>query len=73
MTIESAADREYAWIVGKDNPNQEWILSQRDVWYRNPFYTGPKGPNPEDSIENGDCLTELEEFIMSHELVKQYH
>jgi hypothetical protein len=25
-----------------------WILSDRDVWYRNPFYTGPLERHPED-------------------------
>ena len=25
-----------------------WILSDRDVWYRNPYYTGPPQRHPED-------------------------
>jgi hypothetical protein len=25
-----------------------WILSDRDVWYANPAYTGPPVPHPED-------------------------
>jgi hypothetical protein len=24
-----------------------WILSDRDVWYRNPYYKGPAQPHPE--------------------------
>jgi hypothetical protein len=45
---EGDADREYARAVGCENQDQEWILSDRDCWYRNPFYTGPKGRHPED-------------------------
>jgi hypothetical protein len=41
------ADREYARNVGQENPDQCWILSDRDVWYRNPSYRGPIQPHPE--------------------------
>lgn len=36
------ADRAYAHIVGAGQPNRAWILSDRDVWYANPAYRGPK-------------------------------
>jgi hypothetical protein len=42
------ADSEYARNVGAERPEQAWILSDRDVWYANPAYTGPKVPHPED-------------------------
>ena len=45
---EAEADREYAYNVGMDEPERAWILSDRDVWYPNPFYTGPKVPHPDD-------------------------
>ncbi|CAM2927767.1 MULTISPECIES: hypothetical protein [Acetobacteraceae] len=48
MSHESLADREYARNVGHDNPERAYILSDRDVWYRNPAYTGPELPHPED-------------------------
>lgn len=49
MATESQADYEWAHNVGRDNPDREWVLSDRDVWYRNPFYTGkPTGRHPED-------------------------
>ena len=48
MSIESDADREYATNVGRDRRDSAWILSDRDVWYRNPFYRGPPQPHPED-------------------------
>jgi hypothetical protein len=25
----------------------QWILSDRDCWYKNPFYVGPDQPHPE--------------------------
>jgi hypothetical protein len=45
---ESEADYEYARNVGEDNPEKAWILSDRDVWYRNPAYKGPPVPHPEE-------------------------
>lgn len=44
------ACREYAQNYGKDHPNKEWILTDFDVWVRNPHYTGEPGPHPEDLI-----------------------
>lgn len=44
---EGEADREYAYNVGREYPERAWILSDRDVWYANPFYHGPAVPHPE--------------------------
>lgn len=41
-------DREGAREGGRENPDRAWILSDRDVWYRNPFYQGPPVRHPED-------------------------
>jgi hypothetical protein len=41
-------DREFASRKGAEHPEQAWILSDRDVWYANPAYTGPRVPHPED-------------------------
>lgn len=41
------ADLEYATNVGAQRPDLAWILSDRDVWYRNPYYSGPPVPHPE--------------------------
>lgn len=49
---ESEADAEYVRNVGHDSPEREWILSSRDCWYRNPWYTGTPGRHPED---DSDC------------------
>lgn len=50
MFYEALADLEYAHNVGMDNTDRPWILSDRDVWYRNPFYNGPAVPHPESDI-----------------------
>ena len=56
LATESQADYEYIRNVGQDRPQQAWILSDRDVWYENPFYCGPKVPHPEDyEYEEQDC------------------
>lgn len=47
MSHEQEADREYARNVGADHPDRAWILSDRDVWYPNPYYVGPVVPHPE--------------------------
>jgi hypothetical protein len=48
MATEAQADAEYARNTGYDRPEQAWILSDRDVWYPNPFYKGIPQPHPED-------------------------
>lgn len=40
--------REFAENAGMDNPDKEWLLDDRDVWVKNPYYSGPSGPHPED-------------------------
>jgi hypothetical protein len=53
---EAEADREYAHWAGEANHDRPWILSDRDVWYANPFYTGPAVPHPEDDIYEKEDL-----------------
>jgi hypothetical protein len=45
-------DREEAINGARWNNNwkDEYILSDRDVWYRNPLYCGPEGLHPEDDM-----------------------
>lgn len=47
---EAEADQEYALWAGSQDTQRAWILSDRDVWYANPYYTGPRVPHPEDDI-----------------------
>ena len=56
MSFEALADAEYAHNFGMDHDDRPWILSDRDVWYRNPFYTGPVAPHPEDDIYSREDL-----------------
>jgi hypothetical protein len=47
-TVDDAM-REYAWTVGQypRHLKSQWILTDYDVWVRNPHYTGPSQPHPE--------------------------
>jgi hypothetical protein len=42
------ADAGLAAAVGSERPDRAWVLSDRDVWYRNPYYQGLPVPHPED-------------------------
>lgn len=42
------AEQEHVNAIGHDNHERAWICSDRDAWYPNPFYTGPRMPHPED-------------------------
>lgn len=57
---EAEADAEYVFNVGADYPERAWILSNRDVWYRNPAYVGPAVPHPEDEpYEDADVTSSV--------------
>ena len=45
---DAAWDRAEARELGAENPERAWICTDRDVWHKNPFYTGPAVPHPED-------------------------
>ena len=69
LATEAEADAEYARNVGAERPEQAWILSDRDVWYRNPAYTGPAVPHPEDyDPAYDDEVTDLPETEGDHDL-----
>ena len=50
--------REYARNAGSDRPKNPWILTPWDTWERNPYYSGPEAPHPEnpefDSNQDND-------------------
>lgn len=56
LAAEAEADREWAHNVGRERPGEAWILSDRDAWYRNPFYVGPPVPHPEDDDPDSECF-----------------
>ena len=36
-----------ARIDGHKRPERAWILTDQDVWVKNPYYIGPAVPHPE--------------------------
>ena len=43
------AHAEMIQIFGSEKPEREWILTDYDVWVRNPYFTGtPTAGHPED-------------------------
>lgn len=48
------AMREYAANIGDDPRYIEraWILTDYDVWVKNPHYAGPPQPHPEDDADD---------------------
>ena len=49
FTYASDADWDHAAAreIGATDVETAWILTDRDVWYRNPFYKGPAVRHPE--------------------------
>jgi len=39
---------EYARNAGQDQPDRCWLLDPRDVWVRNPHFTGTDTTHPDD-------------------------
>ena len=72
-----AHDKRQAQFDGERYPNHEWILSPRDVWYRNPFYTGkPTGRHPEDGLDDEIAQYKLKKsykFKKGHAEVRTYY
>ncbi len=68
-TLMRESDRTYAYGLGSDRPNVAWILSDRDVWYANPCYIGPKVGHPEDYADMDDWqIPPVPAFVSSHKL-----
>jgi len=47
-------DRADALQLGEEQPGQAWVLTDRDVWHANPYYTGPALPHPEDEYAQAE-------------------
>jgi len=49
--VDYLTDAEYdqaeVELLASDYPERAWLSSSRDVWYPNPYYTGPPVPHPE--------------------------
>lgn len=46
---KSEACREFAHNYGSMHPEKAWVLTDFDTWERNPYYSGPAVPHPEDN------------------------
>ena len=40
-------DAHEARALGAEDPEAPWVLTGRDTWYPNPYYTGEPMPHPE--------------------------
>ena len=47
-TPQQEAHAEMTQIFGMENPDSQWILTDYDVWVKNPYYHGPEQQHPED-------------------------
>ncbi len=56
MMTQSDHDNHEAQVLGETHPERAWILTDRDVWHRNPYYTGPAQPHPEDDCHEPDPI-----------------
>lgn len=54
LATMAEADDEYVRNVSHERSDEAWILSDRDVWYRNPAYKGPPVRHPEDDVSDYD-------------------
>ena len=75
----STAEIDYhdAMAYGEQHPEIEWILSDRDVFYRNLFYSGVRTPHPYD-LDNEDDEERIDDVLRQHNFItalpiKQYH
>jgi hypothetical protein len=37
----------YLGAANRNDTTSDWLLSDRDVWYPNPYFVGVRGPHPE--------------------------
>lgn len=47
LATPAMAMAEHARNVGDLQPDRQWLLTDYDVWVRNPHYTGPDQGHPE--------------------------
>ena len=67
LATPSEACKEYARNYGSDRPERAWILTDFDTWERNPFYSGPKVPHPEDDYYGDEPSDESVEVFEPQE------
>ena len=60
--FRAAHDQAIAAQGAKDK-EVEWILSDRDVWARNPYYSGPRGRHPEDDYPEENAPAQRQRIV----------
>jgi hypothetical protein len=48
LATDEEACTEYAFNVGRDRLDRQWILTNYDTWVQNPYYKGPPQRHPEE-------------------------
>lgn len=72
LATTAEADAEYATNAGASRPDVAWILSDRDVWYRNPAYKGIPEQHPEhETIDFNDWPHVVWVFGSTYQLIKK--
>ena len=66
------AVREWAWVVGAEHLDCQWLLSDYDTWERNPHYTGPAQRHPEDYLIDEIVETEDEIIARCNQAMDEY-
>ena len=61
LATPGEACREWAWNVGEDFPDSQWLLSDYDTWERNPHYHGVAQPHPHELEALADYEWEMEQ------------
>lgn len=71
---DAELDREDACERGSHSPDQEWVLSDRDVWHKNPYFTGtPSGRHPEDDHYEEDGVDTVDHETGSQDDIDMYY
>lgn len=52
VATDDEAMAEMAFNMGVERSDRAWLLDDRDVWVRNPHYTGPAVRHPEADYED---------------------
>lgn len=54
LATPAEAVQEWGLTVGAMREDDAWLLHDFDVWVKNPFYSGPPVPHPEDDPRDHD-------------------
>jgi hypothetical protein len=63
-STETEVDNAEAYERGATRPDVAWICTDRDVWHRNPYYSGPPVRHPEDQDDDGPAAPNSEPLEM---------